>query len=84
MPPMADYLRDQLGKMLDQYDERRRAVLAREQKVKDDDTLFLAQFVELRRGVVRPVFEAAAAILAERGHKVTIVEQDFRSAPAAR
>lgn len=74
---MADYLRDELAKMLDQYDERRRAVLAREQKVKDDDAQFLAQFTELRRSVVRPVFEAAGAILAERGHKVSVVEQEF-------
>jgi len=74
---MADYLRDELSKLLNQYDERRRAVLAREQKVKDDDALFLAQFVELRRSVVKPVFEAAGAILAERGHKVSIAEQEF-------
>ena len=77
MPPMADFLRDALGKMLDQYDEQRRAVLAREQKVKDDDALFLKEFAELRRKVVRPVFEAAGAILAERGHKVSIEEHEF-------
>jgi hypothetical protein len=77
MPGMADYLRDELGKMLDQYDERRRAVLAREQKVKDDDALFLKGFAELRKSLVRPVFEAAATILAERGHKVSISEQEF-------
>jgi hypothetical protein len=74
---MADYLREQLGKMLDQYDEQRRAVQAREQKVKDDDALFLKRFAELRREVVRPVFEAAGQILAERGHKVSIEEQEF-------
>jgi hypothetical protein len=74
---MADYLRDELGKMLDRYDEQRRAVLAREQKLKDDDARFLEQFVELRRNVVRPVFEAAAAMLAARGHKVSITEQEF-------
>jgi hypothetical protein len=75
--PMADYLSDALGKMLDQYDEQRRAVQAREQKVKDDDALFLQGFAELRRNVVRPVFEAAGKILAERGHKVSIEEQEF-------
>lgn len=74
---MADYLRDELSKLLNQYDERRRAVLAREQKVKDEDALFLASFAELRRNVIRPVFEAAAAMLSERGHKVTIAEQEF-------
>ncbi|MGH8690327.1 MAG: hypothetical protein ACREUS_04780 [Burkholderiales bacterium] len=74
---MADYLRDELGRVLDQYDERRRAIQAREQKVRDEDALFIAGFAELRRSVVRPVFELAAAMLAERGHKVAIVEQEF-------
>ena len=74
---MADHLRDALAKMLDQYDERRRAVLAREQKVRDQDAAFLAGFAELRRSVVRPVFELAAAMLAERGHRVTITEQEY-------
>ncbi|MGH8734019.1 MAG: hypothetical protein ACREVB_10090, partial [Burkholderiales bacterium] len=32
---------------------------------------------ELRRGVIRPAFETAGAMLAERGHKVTIAEQEF-------
>ena len=74
---MADHLRDELSKMLDQYDERRRGDLAREQKAKDDDALFLTQFAELRRSVVRPVFEAAGALLAERGHHFSISEQEF-------
>ena len=74
---MADYLRDELGKMLDQYEKRRREDLAREQKAKDDGTAFLAQFAELRRSVVRPVFEAAGQILAARGHGFHISEEEF-------
>lgn len=74
---MADYLREELGKLLNQHDEQRRVVLAREQKVKDDDALFVAGFADLRRSVIRPAFETAAAMLAERGHKVTIAEQEF-------
>ena len=74
---MADYLRDQLGKLLNEYDERRQATLAREQKVKDEDALFVTRFADLRRSVIRPAFETAGAILAERGHKVTIAEQEF-------
>ena len=74
---MADYLRDELGKLLDQYDERRRTVLAREQQLRDADALYLAQFAELRRGVIRPAFEAAASLLAERGHLASITEQEF-------
>ena len=74
---MADYLRDELGKLLDQYDERRRTVLEREQQLRDADALYLAQFAELRRGVIRPAFEAAASLLAERGHAASITEQEF-------
>jgi hypothetical protein len=81
---MADYLRDELAKLLDDYDERRRAVLAREQKVRDDDALFLAQFVELRRSVIRPAFEAAATLLAERGHLASITEQEFSVAEGSK
>ena len=81
---MADYLRDELGKLLNQYDERRRVVLAREQKVKEEDARFVARFAELRRGVIRPAFEVAAAILAERGHKVSIAEQEFSVDPASK
>ena len=81
---MADYLRDELGKLLNQYDERRRAALAREQSVRDADALFLAQFAELRLGVIRPAFEAAAAMLAERGHVASITEQEFSVAEGSK
>ena len=81
---MADYLRDELGKLLNQYDEQRRATLAREQKVRDEDALFVAQFAELRRGVIRPAFEAAAAMLAQRGHIASITEQEFSVAEGSK
>src|SRR5258706_3405292 len=71
----------ELGKMLDGYDERRRVDLARTRKAKDDDAAFIAQFVELRRSVVRPVFDAAGAILAQRGHAVRILESEFAVDP---
>ena len=74
---MADYLGDELARLLDEYDEKRRAVLAREQKGRDDDARFVARFAELRRGVIRPAFKRAAALLAERGHKVSITEQEY-------
>ena len=74
---MPDYLKDELSKLLNQYDEQRRATQAREQLVKDADALFLTGFAELRRKVIRPAFEAAGAMLAERGHKVSIAEQEF-------
>jgi hypothetical protein len=74
---VADYLRDALSKLLDQYDERRQAVLVREQKVRDDDARFIVQFAELRRNVIRPAFEVVAALLAERGHMASITEHEF-------
>jgi hypothetical protein len=74
---MANSLKDSLGKTLDAYDKRRSADQAREKKSKDDDELFLARFAELRREVVRPVFEQAGAMLAERGHSFDISEQEF-------
>jgi hypothetical protein len=76
---MADHMREELGRMLDEYEERRRAVLDQQQKVRDSDALFLSQFDELRRTVVRPVFEAAGAMLAERGHEFAISEEEFAS-----
>ena len=81
---MADYLRDELDKLLNQYDEQRRVVLAREKKVKEEDALFVAGFAELRRSVIRPAFDVAAAILAERGHKVSISEQEFSVDPTGK
>lgn len=74
---MADHLREGLGKLLDQYDERRRAELEREKKTRDEDARFLTRFAELRKSVVRPVFEEAGAMLKERGHAFTISEDEF-------
>ncbi len=70
-------LNEELNRMLDAYDARRSAAEARERKVKDDDARFLADFAELRRTVVRPVFEAAGAVLEARGHGFEIAEQEF-------
>ena len=81
---MADNLREELSRLLDQYDQRRQAVLAREQKVKDDDALFVARFAELRRNVIRPAFEVAAALLAERGHTASITEHEFAVAEGSK
>jgi len=81
---MPDYLKDELAKLLNQYDERRRATQVREQLVKDADALFLTGFAELRRKVIRPAFEAAGAMLVERGHKVSIAEQEFSVDAAAK
>ena len=81
---MADDMRAELTRMLDQYDERRRAELAREKKGRDDDAQFLASFAELRREVVRPVLEQAGALLAQRGHGFSIVEEEFAADAAGK
>ena len=74
---MADRLKEELAKLLDGYDARRSADQAREKKAKDDEASFLEDFAQLRRAVVRPVFEEAGALLEARGHRYSIVEQEF-------
>ena len=74
---MSDHLREGLAKLLDEYDQRRRGDLQREQRTKDEGALFLKEFAELRRNVIRPVFEAAGAMLEARGHRYSITEQEF-------
>lgn len=74
---MAEDLRADLTRVFDAYDIRRSADVAREKKSKDDDADFLVRFAALRRDVIWPVFEAAGAMLAERGHGVEIDEEEF-------
>jgi hypothetical protein len=74
---MSERLRQQLGALLDRFDTARRAAESHLQKVKADDATFLAQFDALRRDVVRPIFEAAGALLQARGHGFRIVEEQF-------
>jgi hypothetical protein len=81
---MADHMRDAISKLLDVYDARRRSDLEREQKAKDEEARFLTDFAELRRTVIRPVFEAAGAMLEERGHRFSIVEHEFAAGAEGR
>jgi hypothetical protein len=81
---MADHLREALAKLLDDYDARRRGEREREQQAKDEEAHFLADFAELRRRVIRPVFEAAGAMLEARGHRASIAEQEFVAGAAGR
>jgi hypothetical protein len=74
---MTDHMRDALKKLLDDYDTRKRGDLEREQKTRDDEARFLKDFADLRRQVIRPVFEAAGEMLEERGHRYSITEQEF-------
>jgi hypothetical protein len=67
----------ELAKLLDQYDEKRSAVAARMRQVKADEVAFLDGFANLRRSVVRPVFEAVGAVLKARGHDFSIAEDEY-------
>jgi len=71
------HMLEALTKLLDAYEARRSADVAREQRTKDEEARFLTDFAELRRGVIRPVFEAAGALLEDRGHRYSITEQEF-------
>ena len=81
---MADHMREELTRLLDEYDTRRRADRDREQRTRDDEAHFLKAFADLRRNVIRPVFEAAGAMLDQRGHRYSIVEQEFTAGAAGR
>jgi hypothetical protein len=70
-------MRLELGRMLDRYDEVRRDAASRKLRVESDQASFLKGFADLRREVLRPVFESAGAILKERGHGFRITEEEF-------
>jgi hypothetical protein len=77
-------MREALAAILDAYDARRRGDLEREARARDQDARFLEDFAELRRGVIRPVFETAALMLEERGHRCNISEQESAVGGAGR
>jgi hypothetical protein len=81
---MSANLRTALGTLLDQYDQTRRAAHEREDQIVADRALFIEQFAELRRAVLRPVFEQAGAILKERGHDFSIQEEEFAAQAAGK
>jgi len=72
----------ELHKLLDQYEDKRRTVEQRRRQVKSDDDTYQKAFAGLRSGVIRPVFEAAGAILAARGHEFRISEEEYAAEPA--
>jgi hypothetical protein len=78
------HLRQALGKVLDAYDARRNAEKTRLEHAKRDDAQFLESFDALCRTQVRPVFEEAGALLAERGHRYSLSEQPFSVDPSGK
>jgi hypothetical protein len=81
---VADDLNLELGKLLDRYDEKRRAVEQRRRQVKTDEETFLKGFADLRSSVIRPVFEAIGVILKERGHDFDISEDEYAGEPGGK
>ena len=67
----------QLGKLLDQYDDKRRTVEARRQQVQADEDTYQKRFDALRTEVIGPVFEAVGAILKARGHDFRISQDEY-------
>jgi len=81
---MAQDLSVELGKLLDRYDENRRAVEERTRQVRTDEDAFRKGFADLRTRVVRPVFEATGAILKARGHDFSITEDEYAVEPGGK
>jgi hypothetical protein len=74
----------ELGKLLDQYDAKRRAMEDRKRQVKTDEESYRKGFADLRTRVIRPVFEAAGVILKARGHDFSISEDEHTDEPGGR
>lgn len=78
---MTHTLEKQLGTLLDQYDEARRNTQMRKDQARADERGFLDDFAARRRTVLRPLFEAAGAMLVQHGHAFSIREQEFATHP---
>jgi hypothetical protein len=76
---MTSALEERLGSLLDQYDDARRNTQARKDQARADEQRFLDDFAACRALVLRPLFEAAGAMLEQRGHAFSIREQEFAS-----
>lgn len=74
--------RDGIRKILDEYNAKQAANIAKKQedKMASDtaDRQFQMDFAELRRTVIRPVMEQICAVLKEKGHDGEIVEHNGR------
>lgn len=76
---MANALSNELTRLLDRFDERRRSEEERVVQVRTDGEAFLKKFADLRRNVIRPVFEQAGTILKQRGHSFALIEEEYSS-----
>jgi hypothetical protein len=81
---VADDLDLELGKLLDQYEDKLRTVEERRRQVKTDEEIYQKAFADLRIEIIRPVFEAVGAILKARGHDFRISEDEYAGEPGGK
>lgn len=74
---MANEWGAQLDSLLDEYDDKLRAIEQRKHQVESDRRQFLDDFAVLRDEVIRPLFQAAGAALQRHGRAFRIVEEEY-------
>jgi hypothetical protein len=74
---MSNQVYAKLARLLDQYDERRRLAEEKLRQAKAAEVSFTEGFTQLRRDVIRPVFEQMGNLLRQKGHDFSIEEEDF-------
>ncbi len=74
---MKEALRSDLDSVLNLWEERQQAELARLEEIQQEKTHFIREFSRLRREVIRPCLEEFARVLTERGHNCRIEEEDY-------
>jgi len=65
----------EIGKLLDEFDAKCRAVEERKRRVQADQDDFDRSFARIIATIVKPIFLSVGALLTERGHLVTISEE---------
>ena len=73
----------EIGKLLDQFDAKYRAVEERKRRVKAEEDDFDQNFARIVATIVKPIFVSVGALLTERGHVVTISEEERVPEPGA-
>lgn len=72
---MDDSTKKRLSGILDSFDAKRGAAKKEAERKKTEHEIFLEQFTEKAKSVIRPVMEQVAKLLESRGHNSEIREQ---------
>jgi hypothetical protein len=70
-------LTDKLDQIFQKYDERQAEHRKVQQEAKKAEDVFLEDFANFRRDVVKPFFDEIGAYLKQKGHDFRIREQDY-------